>query len=309
MPRRHFEDDEPIRRNAKRQRRSIVLSDDEDDESETQYEVERIKAIQFREGKYYFFIKWKGYPDSENSWEPQENLNPAALESISHIPIQIADSNAEESEDAEDAEEESEDEGDDEEGTSARAQFLRETMEDDFSAPFSNKQRLFARCLREENGFSKYAKQLATEIGMNQLTANMSNSFEFPNSSLSQIVPINEQICDVCNRVRTLKYRGCLSFTTKDGKKVKNQECFIGPVCGLKIRFMHLFKRVLQYLDENKKSIEEINQIMDKLMETNVRIIWETKNYHPRKPFNMYMRRLEFGMDGNIPNIFYKFKT
>lgn len=311
MPQRHFEDDEPIRRNAKRPRHNVVLSDDEDDESETQYEIERIKAIKLENKKYYFLIKWKGYPDSENSWEPQENLNPAALESISHIPIQIADSNAEEDSenDAEEDEEDSDDEGDDEEGTSARAQFLLETMEDDFSAPFSNKQRLFTRCLREENGFSKYAKQLATEIGMNQLTTNMSNSFELPQTSLSSIVPINGQICDVCNRVRTLKYRGYLSFTTKDGEKVENQECFIGPVCGLKIRFMRLFKRILKYLDANKKSIEEINEIMDKLMETNVRIVRETKNYHPRKPFNMFMRRIKFGMDRNIPNIFYKFKT
>ena len=299
MSKRYLEEDEPIRRVVKKSRVICITSDDE---SDPEYEIEKIKAIIFKNGKYYYLIKWKGYPQSENSWEPHENLNEKALSSIANIQIKI---NTKVNEDDDDGDDEEDDDGDDEEGTSARAQFLLETMENDFSAPFSNKQRLFSRCLREKNGFSKYAKQLATEIGINQLTANMSNFFEFPNSSLTQIIPINEQICDVCNRVRTLKYRGYLSFTTKDGKKIKNQECFIGSVCGLKIRFMRLFKRILEYLDANKKSIEEIKEIMDKLMKANVRIVREIKNYHPRKPFDLRMRRIEFGMDGNIPNIFY----
>jgi hypothetical protein len=35
------------------------------------YEVERI--IDRQKGLY--FVKWKGYPDSENTWEPLENLD------------------------------------------------------------------------------------------------------------------------------------------------------------------------------------------------------------------------------------------
>ena len=310
MPKkRNLEEDEPIRRNTKRSRRNVVLSDDEDD-AEDQYEIERIRAIQFKEGNYYFLIKWKGYPDSENSWEPKENLNETALASISNIPIQL-DYSEDESEDDYESEEESEEEEDSESGEesedddeSARMQFLRQEMEEDFAAPFSNKQRLFSRCLQEENGFTKYGKQLSTEIGMNQLMENMSNSFDFPESPLLDIPTINGERCDVCNRIRTLKYSGHLSFTTKDGERVENRECFIGPVCALKMRFMYLFKRILEFLDENPKDKEDINEIFSILAETNAKIVRETQNYNPKKPFSTLLRSIDFPMDENIPFVY-----
>ncbi|XP_062397337.1 histone-lysine N-methyltransferase SUV39H1-A isoform X1 [Sardina pilchardus] len=39
-----------------------------------EYEVEYIADYIKQNGKEYFFIKWKGYPESENTWEPRKNL-------------------------------------------------------------------------------------------------------------------------------------------------------------------------------------------------------------------------------------------
>jgi hypothetical protein len=55
-------------------------SDDESHESETpEYEVEKLLAHQVvsetkRGRKYEYLIKWANYPETENSWEPEENL-------------------------------------------------------------------------------------------------------------------------------------------------------------------------------------------------------------------------------------------
>lgn len=41
---------------------------------EEEYEVEEILAERTRRGKRQYLIKWKGYDDSENTWEPEQNL-------------------------------------------------------------------------------------------------------------------------------------------------------------------------------------------------------------------------------------------
>ncbi|XP_015922567.1 uncharacterized protein [Parasteatoda tepidariorum] len=38
------------------------------------YKVEKILAKRFRHGRYEYLIKWKGYPNSDNTWEPKENI-------------------------------------------------------------------------------------------------------------------------------------------------------------------------------------------------------------------------------------------
>uniref|UniRef100_A0A1Q3EZK3 Putative heterochromatin protein 1 n=1 Tax=Culex tarsalis TaxID=7177 RepID=A0A1Q3EZK3_CULTA len=43
--------------------------------SEPEYVVERVVAKRNRRGKIQYQIKWKGCDDSENTWEPEENLN------------------------------------------------------------------------------------------------------------------------------------------------------------------------------------------------------------------------------------------
>ncbi|KAI0979327.1 hypothetical protein GJ496_002551 [Pomphorhynchus laevis] len=49
-------------------------SDDEHNLSEEEYIVERIAGKRARKGKIEYLLKWKGYSDSENTWEPEENL-------------------------------------------------------------------------------------------------------------------------------------------------------------------------------------------------------------------------------------------
>ncbi len=46
-------------------------------EGEQEFEVEKILDAQPRGRgcKMHFLVKWKGYPTSDNSWEPRENLH------------------------------------------------------------------------------------------------------------------------------------------------------------------------------------------------------------------------------------------
>jgi hypothetical protein len=43
-------------------------------DSEPEYEVERIVSQRTRRGKTQYLVKWVGYPDYENTWEPAKNL-------------------------------------------------------------------------------------------------------------------------------------------------------------------------------------------------------------------------------------------
>jgi Chromo (CHRromatin Organisation MOdifier) domain len=41
------------------------------------YEVEKIVRSQKVGKGTYYLVKWKGYPESENTWEPEKNLTQA----------------------------------------------------------------------------------------------------------------------------------------------------------------------------------------------------------------------------------------
>jgi hypothetical protein len=46
---------------------------------EEQYEVEAIRAHRWRNNKLQYLIKWKGYPESDNTWEPISNVQAPLL--------------------------------------------------------------------------------------------------------------------------------------------------------------------------------------------------------------------------------------
>ncbi len=58
---------------------------DETDE----YVIERIIRGRYRNGRLEYLIKWRDFPNSRNTWEPETNLNAAALQSLKSNPVKI----------------------------------------------------------------------------------------------------------------------------------------------------------------------------------------------------------------------------
>lgn len=62
-----------MERIGRRSHRKSTQSDNTPAQGED-YVVERVLDRREWQGKLQYLLKWKGYPDSENTWEPEENL-------------------------------------------------------------------------------------------------------------------------------------------------------------------------------------------------------------------------------------------
>jgi len=54
----------------------VITPDEGDDTEEEEYVVEQILNHRMtKKGKLEYYLKWKGFSDADNTWEPAENLN------------------------------------------------------------------------------------------------------------------------------------------------------------------------------------------------------------------------------------------
>ena len=53
------------------------------------YKVEKVLHGKYFNGKLHYLVKWKGYPSSANTWEPESHLNPTLIRYLATNPVRI----------------------------------------------------------------------------------------------------------------------------------------------------------------------------------------------------------------------------
>ena len=81
------EEDEEVK--AKGEEVDDIDADDDDERGE-EYNVESIADHKITKGKILYWIKWQGYDEDQNTWEPEEHLLPY----VWHLPPQCNQTNS-----------------------------------------------------------------------------------------------------------------------------------------------------------------------------------------------------------------------
>ena len=61
-----------------------MANDSDIEQEEEEYVVEKIIKKRIKNGKTEYYLKWVGYSDDDNTWEPKENLG-----TFIHIHLEI----------------------------------------------------------------------------------------------------------------------------------------------------------------------------------------------------------------------------
>jgi len=74
------------KKKEKQEEVKVLEEVDDDLLEEEEYEVEKVVDKKVVGGKVHYLLKWKNYPDSENTWEAEEGLQcPELIEEFENL--------------------------------------------------------------------------------------------------------------------------------------------------------------------------------------------------------------------------------